>query len=132
MHKKAQKSTVLEIIYSYQKIDSQEMDTIMLSHIVSKHALSSEMDPLLQVLFLYIDQFALPEARYVTGDHPFRKNHKMFLVKNLFFHCVSMPVGGHTEALRLLPTNWWTSRGSPSFYVFTCRKVGSRTRFFRF
>jgi len=43
-----------------------------------------------------------------------------------------MSVSGHTESLRLLPAHLWTQRDSPSFYVFTCRKVASGTKIFLF
>jgi hypothetical protein len=64
----------------------QGVDTIMISNIVIKHALSSEIDPLLQALFQYIDQLSLPEAPYVTGRPPIPKKSllKCFFLKTYF------------------------------------------------
>ncbi|KXG08388.1 hypothetical protein AT864_03426 [Anoxybacillus sp. P3H1B] len=58
----------------------------MISNIVIKHALSSEIDPLLQDLFQYIDQLSLPEAPYVAGRPPISKKSllKCFFLKTYF------------------------------------------------
>jgi hypothetical protein len=77
---------VLEIIYSDQNISFQGVDTIIISNFVIEHAMSSEIDPLLQALFRYIDQLSLLETPYVTGRPPISKKSllKCFFIKNLF------------------------------------------------
>lgn len=58
----------------------------MISNFVIEHALSSEIDPLLQALFQYIDQLSLPETPYVTGRPPISKKSllKCFFLKTYF------------------------------------------------
>jgi hypothetical protein len=64
----------------------QGVDTIMISNMVIKHALSSEIDPFLQALFQYIAPLSLPEAPYVTGRPPISKKSllKCFFLKTYF------------------------------------------------
>ncbi|MBB3907322.1 MULTISPECIES: transposase [Anoxybacillaceae] len=58
----------------------------MISNFVIEHALNSEMDPLLQALFQYIDQLSLPETPYITGRPPISKKSllKCFFLKTYF------------------------------------------------
>jgi hypothetical protein len=58
----------------------------MISNFVSEHVLSSEMDPLLEALFQYIDQLFLPETPYMTGRPPIPKKSllKCFFLKTYF------------------------------------------------
>ena len=59
---------------------------IMVSNFVIEHAMNSEMDPLLQALFQYINQLSLPETPYVTGRLPIPKKSllKCFFLKTYF------------------------------------------------
>ena len=76
MHKSTQKiPTMLEFIYGDQKNKSQGVDMNTISNLVTEHAWNSEIDPLLQALFQYIDQLSLPETSYVTGRPPIPKSH---------------------------------------------------------
>jgi hypothetical protein len=58
----------------------------MISNFVTEHAINSEIDPLLQALFQYIDQLSLPETPYVTGRPPIPKKSllKCFFLKTYF------------------------------------------------
>jgi hypothetical protein len=58
----------------------------MISNFVIEHALNSEIDPLLQALFQYIDQLSLPETPYMTGRPPISKKSllKCFFLKTYF------------------------------------------------
>jgi hypothetical protein len=69
-----------------KKTHFQGVDTIMISNFVIEHALNSEMDPLLQALFQYIDQLSLPETPYMTGRPPISKKSllKCFFLKTYF------------------------------------------------
>jgi hypothetical protein len=87
MHKSPQKIHPSWKLYTVTKNTSfQGVDTIMISNVVIKHALSSEIDPLLQALFQYIDQLSLPETPYVTGRSPISKKSllKCFFLKTYF------------------------------------------------
>ncbi len=87
MHKSTQKIHPSWKSYTVTKNTSfQGVDTIMISNIVIKHALSSEIDPLLQALFQYIDQLSLPETPYVTGQPLISKKSllKCFFLKTYF------------------------------------------------
>jgi hypothetical protein len=54
--------------YTVTKQTYQWADTIMISNLAIKHAMSSEMVPLLEALFRYIDQLSLLETSYATGQ----------------------------------------------------------------
>jgi hypothetical protein len=58
----------------------------MISNFVTEHAINSEMDPLLQALFQYIDQLSFPETPYMTGRPPISKKSllKCFFLKTYF------------------------------------------------
>ncbi|SFA54190.1 Transposase domain [Anoxybacillus pushchinoensis] len=58
----------------------------MISNFITEHAINSEMDPLLQALFQYIDQLSLPETPYMTGRPPISKKSllKCFFLKTYF------------------------------------------------
>jgi hypothetical protein len=60
----------------------------MIFNFVIEQALSSEIAPLLQALFQYIDQLSLPKTSYVTGRPAISKKSllKCFFLKKLFFH----------------------------------------------
>jgi hypothetical protein len=59
---------------------------IMISNLNSEHALSYEMDPILEALFRYIDSLSLLETPYVTGRPPMSKKSslKCFFLKTYF------------------------------------------------
>lgn len=92
MHKENTKNPpILEIIIEWPKTQFQWVDTIIISNFISEPAPYSEIDPLLQALFRYLDQLSLPEASYVTGRSPGSKKSLLkCLILNTYFSIDSL------------------------------------------